>query len=76
MMSFLGIADPSRTGGTDDGERQSGEDVVFFREPSGLELSCSFDESDFSSDIRIKDGVKGEDLGEKGVEFKVDGLDG
>jgi hypothetical protein len=47
-----------------------------FREPSGLEFSCSFDKSDFSSDIRIKDGVKGEDLGEESVEFKVDGLDG
>jgi hypothetical protein len=76
MMSFLGITDPSWTGGTDDGERQGGEDVVLFGEPSGLEFSCSFDESDFSSDIGIKDGVKGEDLGEKGVEFKVDGLDG
>ena len=72
MMSFLGITDPSWTGGTDDGERQSGDNVVLFREPSGLEFSCSFDESDFSSDIGVKDGVKGEDLGEEGVEFKVD----
>ena len=76
MMSFLGLTYPSWTGGTDDGERQSGEHVVLFREPSGLEFSCSFDESDFSSDIRIKDVVKGEGLGEEGVEFKVDGLDG
>jgi hypothetical protein len=57
MMSFLGITYPSWTGGTDYGERKSGDNVVSVREPSGLEFSCSFGESDFS-DIRIKDGVK------------------
>jgi hypothetical protein len=33
------------------------------------------DESNFSSDFRIEDGVKGEDLDEEGVELKVGGVD-
>jgi hypothetical protein len=40
-----------------------------------LEFPCAFDEGDFSTEVGVKDGVKGEDLSEKGVEFEVDGLD-